>query len=248
MKEKIINKFWTSIKQNYWKILLTNMFYYLGFLLLFGVFWLFSTNLIGKIGPLLNFYVDIAQPMYQATGNFDPNALSKVFLFSDMIHSILNKLILFTIIFIIVFAILRGLKDWVLLGKKQAAYIHMLIVFTITTFLTFFSIISLLKINESLGYLIIPLLFFILLKYSLLLTQGLLVNKTTSKKFFCLLLTQLITWIILIILLVIVYYLISLIFGFVPVLALILIILLFFVLLVTREQYLLTYLMVKKDE
>lgn len=247
MKEKTINKFWTSMKTTHWKILLTNTFYYLGFLLLFGVTWLFSTNLINKIGPLLNFYVDIAQPMYKATGNFDPSTLSKVFLFSDMIHSVLNKLILFTIIFIIAFAILRGLKDWILLGKKQAAYIHILIVFAITTFLTFFSILLLLKINKSLGYLLIPLLFLILLKYSLLLTQGVIINKSISKKFLKILIIQLITWIILIILFAIIYYLFSLIFSFLPLLAAILIAIIFFILLISREQYLLTYLMVKNE-
>jgi len=247
MKEKTINKFWTSMKQNHWKILLTNTFYYLGFLLFFGVFWLFSTNVINKIGPLLNFYVDIAQPMYKAVGSFDPNTLTKVLLFSDMMHSILKKIIIFTILFIMVFAILRGLKDWILLGKKQAAYIHILIIFTITTFLTFFSIFMLLKINETLGYLIIPLVFFILLKYSILLTQGVLINKTISKKFLNLLFLQLITWIALITLFVIVYFLFSLIFSFLPILALILIMIIFFILLISREQYLLNYLMVKNE-
>jgi hypothetical protein len=246
IKQNTMRTFRQEIKQSHWFILLINFLYYFCFIIATIIFWFASLDLISKIKPLLDFFVDVAKPVYQATGLMDPYTLSQVFSFSDLLHVTINQIILFALLFILAFSILRGLKDWLLLKKKQSAYLHILLVLFVSLFLVFLSVLLLVKLNSVLAYLIVPILFFILHKYSLLMTQGIIINKYVSKRLLSLIGLQILSYVALVISVVLIWFIISFIFSAILIIGVIIFLILAFILLINREQYLLTFLLVKK--
>lgn len=237
MKE--IRLFLTALKKHFWNVQLITLLYYIGLVLLSMTFWFFSLKLLLQLSPLLNFYVDIAQPMYQATGTFDTQTLTQVFLFSDALQTLFQRAILFTGIFIVVFSLLRGIRDWLLLQKKQPFYLHILIIFSTTSFLTIFFTIVMKQINSVWGFVLLPILFFILHKYMIIFIQKLVINPLHTKQMLIILAKQLLSWIVLFIALVIIYHLLTLVLFFSAWILLAAMLIVLLLLVATREYYLL---------
>lgn len=234
-----------TIKEKSLSILGINVGYYLLLFIALSGFWFMVLNIVSKVRPLLDFFVDIAKPMYQATGSLDAYMLSQVFLFKDVLTITITKLVLFAFLFIIAFSFIRGIKDWLLLRRKTSWYLSVIITFAITLFLLSFVVLMMLKTKSPVLYLVFTATFFLVHKYSLLLTQGLLINEDMNKRLLKLLASQICSYIILLVLVAVISVIISLILGSLPLIAAILLIVIGVLLIIIREQYLLTFVTVR---
>ncbi len=245
----VVSKLKNSLKNTYLyflnNLLFSSIHYFL-LVLISALLFIKAIIWFNSLGPLMDFFVSTAKPMYQATGNLDPVLMSKVLLLGDQLKVIGMKLLLLFFVVVIVFSILRAWRDRYLLTKtntnsllaqrKIKLWFLSLSIFGVTIL----ALAIILLINYLFDNLILlaisPWIFFILQRFLILLVEDLLLNKKFSwKKTLYLFLFQLASLMFIVIILLVIGILLFLISELV---AIIVIILIFYLLWIIREHFL----------
>jgi hypothetical protein len=233
--------------RSFFKINFTFLIYYFSLFFLLISQWTLSLNKFSNLKSYIDFFVDVIKPIYQASESLNPFMTSQVMLFADALKVALKNVFIFLIITIFLFSLLRGLRDWWLLDKKFNWWLLVIIIFLMNLFLSILLVFAWYKLHNFILISILTIVYFILIKFMILLIEKIFLKlKLFIKDYIKLLLTQLISWLSLLIVWFVVLIVLSMLFNILPVISFILFFIFSIIILTIREYYLLNYLRVDK--